>query len=128
MKGVVIDDKALLMAENDTVATALDDLEAGTELPVDTDARSDDSATGETGGASSRVVVLEEAIEFGHKIALADIEAGEKIYKYGEVIGVATADVPAGAWVHTHNCASTRGRVDREADDATALGAGGDPR
>ena len=122
MKGAVIDDKALVMTEADTVATALDDLEPGTELPVGAKA----SANSGTDSGNDCVVV-KEAIEFGHKVALADIEAGEKIYKYGEVIGEATEDVPAGAWVHTHNCASTRGRGDLEAD-TTAISTGGDPR
>lgn len=36
----------------------------------------------------------------GHKVALRDIKAGEDILKYGVVIGRATADIPAGSWVH----------------------------
>ena len=38
----------------------------------------------------------------GHKIALRDIRNGEDIVKYGVVIGRATADIPAGSWVHLH--------------------------
>ena len=38
----------------------------------------------------------------GHKLALRDIASGEKIIKYGVVIGRATADIPQGAWVHLH--------------------------
>ena len=37
-----------------------------------------------------------------HKIALRDIRNGEDIVKYGIVIGRATADIPAGSWVHLH--------------------------
>ena len=34
--------------------------------------------------------------------ALRDIRNGEDIVKYGVVIGRATADIPAGSWVHLH--------------------------
>lgn len=39
----------------------------------------------------------------GHKYALHDIKKGENIIKYGNPIGHATEDIPAGAHVHTHN-------------------------
>jgi altronate hydrolase len=39
----------------------------------------------------------------GHKIALRDIDAGEKIIKYGYPIGAATEKIAKGAHVHTHN-------------------------
>lgn len=45
-------------------------------------------------------------IPAGHKLALRDIAAGEYVIKYGQVIGRAKEDIPAGAWVHTHNVAS----------------------
>ena len=50
-------------------------------------------------------VLLEEAVGIpaGHKIALTDMAAGEKIIKYGETIGRAAADIRAGEHVHTHN-------------------------
>lgn len=41
-------------------------------------------------------------VPMGHKIALRDIRNGEDIVKYGIVIGRATADIPAGSWVHLH--------------------------
>jgi len=47
-------------------------------------------------------------IPLGHKIALKDIGAGEKIIKYGRPIGVATRDIKAGEHVHTHNLKSIR--------------------
>ena len=43
----------------------------------------------------------------GHKLALRDIRAGEKIVKYGFPIGVATRDIAKGEWVHTHNVRTT---------------------
>lgn len=45
-------------------------------------------------------------IPAGHKVALADIPAGAPVIKYGQIIGRATCDIPAGAWVHTHNLRS----------------------
>ncbi len=39
----------------------------------------------------------------GHKVALRAIRAGEAVVKYGFPVGVATADVRKGEWVHTHN-------------------------
>ena len=42
----------------------------------------------------------------GHKIALRDIPKGSAVIKYGYPIGVATADVKAGEFVHTHNLSS----------------------
>jgi altronate dehydratase small subunit len=98
MKGRVLDDRVLLLSDDDTVGTTVDDLTAGTELDYD----------GER-------VVLAEDVPFGHKVALEALEPGDAVRKYGEVIGTATARVDVGEWVHTHNCESTRGRGDRVA-------------
>ncbi len=48
-------------------------------------------------------VVTLDAIPFGHKIATKAIRKGEPVRKYGQVLGVATADIEAGAHVHVHN-------------------------
>ncbi|MGN0972824.1 MAG: UxaA family hydrolase [Aristaeellaceae bacterium] len=72
----------------DNVATALTPLEPG---PVTL-----------RGDAAEPVVQAVENIPVGHKIALRDIRSGENILKYGVVIGRATADIPAGSWVHLH--------------------------
>src|SRR5690606_27251365 len=42
-------------------------------------------------------------IPAGHKIARRAIAAGESVLKYGQVIGIASQDIAAGAHVHTHN-------------------------
>ncbi|MEV6507525.1 altronate dehydratase family protein [Streptomyces sp. NPDC051642] len=44
-----------------------------------------------------------EDIPAGHKVALHAIPKGAPVRKYGEVIGVALADIPAGGHVHVHN-------------------------
>ena len=51
-------------------------------------------------------VAAAEAIPQGHKLALRPIGAGETVTKYGLPIGHALRDIPAGAWVHTHNMAT----------------------
>ena len=45
-------------------------------------------------------------IPFCNKIALIDIQEGEEIFKYGEVIGKAIAFIPKGTLVNHLNIAS----------------------
>jgi len=45
-------------------------------------------------------------IKVGHKIALTNIKKGEKVIKYGEVIGIAKSNIKKGDWVHSHNLGS----------------------
>jgi altronate dehydratase len=91
----------------DNVATALVEIAPGATLDVD-----DDAGTGTGTGGATRQVVARAAIPFGHKIAVAAIAAGEPVVKYGEVIGLATAQIAPGDHVHTHNVESQRGRGD----------------
>jgi hypothetical protein len=86
---------ALVISERDNVATALEALAPGRRI--------------EPGGVPITVL---EAIAPGHKVALRPIAAGDAVIKYGSPIGVATADIPAGAHVHVHNLSSSRGRGD----------------
>lgn len=55
-----------------------------------------------------------QEIPSGHKIARRFIAAGEPILKYGQVIGIATQDIPAGAHVHTHNVTMPSSHADSE--------------
>jgi altronate dehydratase small subunit len=93
---------AIAIRESDNVATALRDLAVGEEIVV---------------GVVDRTlsVHVRQAIPFGHKLALTDIPAGTDILKYGEVMGRATQEIPAGAHAHIHNIESLRGRGDLEA-------------
>lgn len=84
----------IVISAADNVATALEALEAGRVL------------------AEVGSVTVREAIPRGHKIAVRAIASGSAVMKYGSPIGVATADIPAGAHVHTHNVSSGRGRGD----------------
>ncbi len=87
------------MNENDNVATVLADLEA--QIIV----------TASYGDRKLNVKLL-QSIPFGHKFAVGLIKKGEKIYKYGEIIGVASSDIATGEHVHVHNLEGTRGRGD----------------
>ena len=70
------------MHERDNVAIVANDggLPAGTALP---------------GGP-----VLVDKVPQGHKVALADLAAGDEVRRYGVVIGRASQAIRAGAWVH----------------------------
>ena len=72
----------------DNVAVALEDLPAGEEIRIP---------------ASGISVITREPVAGGHKIALLPIRKGEPVIKYGCTIALAKEDIPAGAWVHTHN-------------------------
>ena len=79
----------LKLAPDDNVAVALRPLSAGESILLD-------------GGA----LAVDRDIAVGHKIAARAIAAGETILKYHCPIGVATCDIRAGAYVHTHNVKS----------------------
>ena len=83
---------ALVIHCDDNVATALDEIAPG---PV--------SLLGES---SLNSIVAVEPISRGHKLALAPLAAGVPVTKFGVTIGHATREISAGAWLHTHNCAS----------------------
>ncbi len=61
------------------------------------------SATELTCNGSS--LTLPATIPAGHKLATSRISRGERILKYGQTIGFATADIQPGEHVHTHNVA-----------------------
>ena len=47
-----------------------------------------------------------QGVPAGHKVALADIKAGDTVMKYGFPIGRATVSIRAGDHVHSHNMAT----------------------
>lgn len=61
---------------------------------------------GETIEVDGAALPITERVDLGHKISVSSLKAGDKIVKYGMPIGSATADVPAGGWVHIHNMQS----------------------
>jgi len=62
-----------------------------------------------TAGETAAEVCLAENIPAGHKFARCAIKAGDPVIKYGESVGRATEDIPAGAHVHSHNLKSGLG-------------------
>ncbi len=48
------------------------------------------------------------SVPLGHKIALAELAAGDAAIKYGEDIGAVTKAVAKGGHVHTHNLKTKR--------------------
>lgn len=83
------DPRLIRLAPDDNVMVLTTSVPAGTVLDV-----------------PGHPVALEKDLTLGHKIAARDIATGETIMKYAFPIGVATADIPAGAHVHLHNVAS----------------------
>lgn len=47
-------------------------------------------------------------IPIGHKLALADMKAGDTVYKYGADIGRVVAPIRAGEHAHVHNIKTKR--------------------
>jgi len=89
--------KAIQIDEKDNVATTTSEVDVGEALEVIS--------------PDGKVILkpkLAEPIPFGHKLAIKPIKKGENIVKYGEVIGVATQPIKAGAGVNTHNVGSSR--------------------
>jgi altronate hydrolase len=88
MKGAEVSEVDLLvLREGDDVAVATRDLSPGDEVSA--------SGTGP--------VAVGQQVPRGHKIALRAVPAGAEVHKYGQVIGVATADIATGDHVHSHN-------------------------
>ncbi|HNW87290.1 MAG TPA: altronate dehydratase family protein [Candidatus Limiplasma sp.] len=78
--------QAIQIHPEDNVAVALLPLHAGTSVTV-----------------GSAYCVLVSDVPAGHKFALRNIAAGERVMKYGQPIGAAVQDIAAGEHVHTHN-------------------------
>lgn len=86
--------KYIKIHPDDTVAVALQQLSKGTQCNVD----------------GSQVCLAEDIMQ-GHKFALQPIAANNKVYKYGNPIGIAIKEIPPGTWVHTHNLKTGLGEL-----------------
>ena len=69
-------------------------------------------------------ISVAEPVPQGHKLAIQSIVAGKPLIKYGQVIGVATANIEPGQWVHSHNLKA--GEFNRHVEFCSAIPA--DPR
>jgi altronate hydrolase len=96
--------KLIRINEGDTVAVALSPLKKGERLPSPTRVPAGTPVRIPMGTpAGEAALTVRDAIPAGHKIALRDIAAGERIIKYGLPIGVALVPISRGGHVHTHN-------------------------
>lgn len=90
--------RTLVLNSADNVAVALATLEAGT--------------------ATAEGVTMLRRVPKGHKFAIKQIGAGGPVLKFGQIIGFATKPIPAGDWVHEHNCSvgEEHGAFERDYD------------
>ena len=89
---------AIVIDKLDNVATAVQNLEQGDSIQITSD-------------NIKSPITLKEPIHQGFKVALRNVNQGESIIKYGEVIGVATSCIAVGECVHVHNVEGLKGRV-----------------
>jgi (2R)-sulfolactate sulfo-lyase subunit alpha len=61
-----------------------------------------------TADNSSFNLTAKSDVPIGHKVALTDIKSGDTVWKYGQDIGVAKADIAKGEHVHIHNMKTKR--------------------
>ncbi|MBL8210185.1 MAG: altronate dehydratase [Bryobacterales bacterium] len=76
----------ILLHPKDNVGIARASLPAGQEVEVD-----------------GRAITLLDPVPAGHKVSLRPIASGDRVYRYGQDIGQATATLEPGRWMHTHN-------------------------
>lgn len=88
--------RTLVLNSADNVAVALATLDVGT-----------DTAEG---------IKTLKRVPKGHKYAIRPIGQGEAVVKFGQIIGFASQPIPAGEWVHEHNCGvgEEHGAFDRD--------------
>lgn len=87
----------LKTSKEDNVVTCLRALEKGEEIFV----------------GDIKYIVAEDIPQF-HKMAIEYIKKGSPVYKYSQIIGLATTDIFLGGYAHIHNIESTRGRGDKK--------------
>jgi len=81
--------KYIIMNIEDNCATSLDKIPQDEELEI-----------------NNSLIKIKQEIPFGHKFALKNINKGNHVIKYSEIIGIAIKDIKAGDWVHIHNIQS----------------------
>jgi (2R)-sulfolactate sulfo-lyase subunit alpha len=88
----------LVHEKKDTVGVVVvEGLKAGTDMTVVV-----------TADNSSFKLTSKMDVPIGHKVALADIKNGDTVWKYGQDIGKAVADIRQGEHVHVHNLKTKR--------------------
>jgi (2R)-sulfolactate sulfo-lyase subunit alpha len=88
----------LVHDKKDTVGVvAVEDLKTGTDMLCVV-----------TADNSSFNLTSKMDVPIGHKIALVAIKKGDTVWKYGQDIGRAVADIAKGEHVHVHNLKTKR--------------------
>ncbi|MCG7286032.1 altronate dehydratase family protein [Cellulomonas sp. ACRRI] len=95
----------LVLREGDDVAVATRDLAPGEHAAP----------------AAGPAVRVRDRVPRGHKIALRPVATAAAVRKYGQVIGVATADIAPGAHVHAHNLGYEEGQRRHELGGARTV-------
>ncbi len=52
-----------------------------------------------------KLLTIKDTIPPGHKVALIQLKPGERVFRYGNVIGIASQPITPGEHIHTHNLA-----------------------
>jgi len=84
---IPFDRAAIRLHPEDDVAIARTNLAAGQTLRL----------------SDAQIITITQTIPCGHKFALRAIPASQAIHRYGQIIGLASADIAPGEHVHTHN-------------------------
>ena len=89
MASTAVPKRLLRLAPADNIAVALGAIEAG-----------------ELAECDGQPLHVRQRIAVGHKVAIVEIKAGDKVLKLGCPIGSATCDIAPGDYVHNHNLKS----------------------
>lgn len=81
--------KVMVLSEQDNIAVVVLDMRAGETVEV-----------------RGQTVTLRDDVPLGHKIAIAPIAAGDRVFRIGVPIGSAFRAIAVGEHVHTHNIQS----------------------
>lgn len=84
---------ALLMDEKDNVVTCVEEIQVGKEVVY-------------ACGNEVCTVTAQEKIPYCHKIAIENLEQGQNVVKYGELIGKTCEKIEKGHWVSHNNISS----------------------
>ena len=84
---------AIILKPNDNVGTSIKTLKKNTEIILKLEEQ-------------LISFIIKDNIKLCHKFSLSKIRKGDKIIKYGEIIGVAIDDIQSGNLVHIHNIQS----------------------
>jgi len=103
----------------DIAGTALVVLDPGDSVGVARRPLASGERVAEQGGRPA--IVVAERVPPGHKVALIDIAAGDRVLKYAQLIGVAREPIAAGAHVHSHNLDFVRADAHRASDPPPAV-------